>query len=155
MKGYDADKQLKLLNDIQADINALIINPINEKSIADKINEMVDAGIFVVTVNNDIDATKRHCYVGSDYYNGGITACALLEALVGKKANVAIVLGSKNVLGHSQRLAGFKHRMERIPEFKIVETIENNDDDILNVKGKIYKAELNDIFKKIVDDLQL
>lgn len=131
MKGYDADKQLKLLNDIQADINALIINPINEKSIADKINEMVDAGIFVVTVNNDIDATQRHCYVGSDYYNGGITACALLEALVGKKANVAIVLGSKNVLGHSQRLAGFKHRMERIPDFKIVETIENNDDDIL------------------------
>ena len=131
MKGYDAEKQLKILNGIQADINALIINPINEKSIADKINEMVAAGIFVVTVNNDIDGTKRHCYVGSDYYNGGITACALLEALFGKKADIAVVLGNRNILGHSQRLAGFRHRMERIPAFRLVETIENNDDDIL------------------------
>lgn len=31
----------------------------------------------------------------------------------------------------------------------------NNDDDVLNVKGKIYSAELNCIFKNIVDDLAL
>lgn len=131
MKGYDPEQQLKILNDIQEGIHALIINPINEPSIADKINEMVEAGIFVVTVNNDIDGTRRHCYVGSDYYNGGITACALLEALTGKSAQVALILGNHNILGHRLRLDGFKHRMERIPEFNIVETIENNDDDIL------------------------
>lgn len=131
MKGYDSAQQLKILNDIQEDIHALIINPINEPSIADKINEMVEAGIFVVTVNNDIDGTGRHCYVGSDYYNGGITACALLEALTGKSAKLALILGNHNILGHRLRLDGFKHRMERIPEFDLVETIENNDDDIL------------------------
>ena len=131
MKGYDSKQQLALLNQIEGDINALIINPINEPCIAAKINEMVDAGIFVVTVNNDIDGTRRHYYVGSDYYNGGITSCALLEALMGESAEVAVVLGSRNILGHRQRLDGFRHRMERVKGFHIVDTVENNDDDIL------------------------
>ena len=132
MKGYDSKQQLALLNQIEGDINALIINPINEPCIAAKINEMVDAGIFVVTVNNDIDGTRRHYYVGSDYYNGGITSCALLEALMGESAEVAVVLGSRNILGHRQRLEGFKHRMERVQGFHIAATVENNDDDILS-----------------------
>lgn len=132
MKGYDSKQQLALLDQIEGDINALIINPINEPCIAAKINEMVDAGIFVVTVNNDIDGTRRHYYVGSDYYNGGITSCAMMEALMGKSAEVAVVLGSHNILGHRQRLEGFKHRMERVQGFHIAATVENNDDDILS-----------------------
>lgn len=131
MKGYDAEQQLALLKKIEGNINALIINPINEPCIAAKIDEMVAAGIFVVTVNNDIDGTKRHCYVGSDYYNGGITSCALMEALMGDSANIAIILGSHNILGHRLRLEGFRHRMERTRGFHIVDTVENNDDDIL------------------------
>ena len=31
----------------------------------------------------------------------------------------------------------------------------NNDDDVLIVKGKVYRAELNSLFKRIVDDLLL
>ena len=130
MKGYDPAQQLKILKEIAGEVQALIINPINDPAIARQINEMIDSGVFVVTVNNDIEGTRRHCYVGSDYYNGGITSCALLEALLGQEANIAVMLGSHKVQGHCQRLAGFQERMKRVPHFKLVATLENNDDDI-------------------------
>lgn len=131
MRGYNVEEQLAMLDSIEDKINALVISPISNPKIAAKISTMVAKGIFVVTVNNDINGTKRHCFVGSDYYNGGVTSCALLEALMTDNANIAIVLGSQQVLGHRERLAGFKARMERVKKFRIVEVIENNDDDIL------------------------
>ena len=101
-----------------------------DPAIASQINRMIDKGVFVVTVNNDIEGTKRHCYVGSDYYNGGITSCALMEALLGKTANLAIILGSLKLRGHRLRLEGFKSRMQRLPDFQLATVLENNDDDI-------------------------
>lgn len=130
MKGYLPEDQLALIESIQADINALILNPINDKRIVQKIDELVDAGVFVVNLNNDVDGSKRHCYVGSDYYNGGITACALLEAMIGTSAKVGLILGSRQVLGHKQRLEGFLHRMERVKDFYAIDVIEHEDDEI-------------------------
>ncbi len=132
MKGYDVDKQLHLMQTMKEDINALIISPIDDARIAEAIDDFVDSGIFVVTVVNDIKSSKRHCYVGSDYFNGGETACALLEALLGEQAKVGIVMGSRQVLGHCERLQGFQHRMERIPGFSIAGIVENGDDEIFS-----------------------
>ena len=131
MKGYSVEKQLNLLADIQGGINALIINPINDPLIANKLNEMVDAGIFVITVNNDLEGTKRHSYVGSDYFNGGVTACALLQALIGDTAQIGIALGDRHVFGHALRLDGFRYRMQSVPRFQLIDIIEHEDDDFL------------------------
>lgn len=130
MKGYDPAQQLATLQEIEDNVQALIINPIDDPAIAAQINRMIDKGVFVVTINNDIEGTRRHCYVGSDYYNGGITSCALMEALLGKTANLAIILGSLNLRGHRLRLEGFKSRMQRLPDFQLTAVLENNDDDI-------------------------
>ena len=130
MKGYDPAQQLATLQEIEDNVQALIINPIDDPAIAVQINRMIDKGVFVVTINNDIEGTRRHCYVGSDYYNGGITSCALMEALLGKTANLAIILGSLNLRGHRLRLEGFKFRMQRLPDFQLTAVLENNDDDI-------------------------
>lgn len=130
MKGYDPAQQLSILHEMEGTVQALIINPINDPAIAGQLNHMIAAGVFVVTVNNDIEGTNRHCYVGSDYYNGGITACALMEALLGKEANLALILGSLKMRGHRQRLEGFKERMQRLENFQLLATVENNDDDI-------------------------
>lgn len=131
MKGYSVAKQLNLLEDIQEKINALVINPINDSLIAKKLNEMVDTGIFVVTVNNDLEGTKRHSYVGSDYFNGGVTACALLQALIGDAAQIGIALGDRHVFGHALRLQGFQYRMQNVPNFQIVDILEHEDDDFI------------------------
>ena len=64
MKGYDENKQIELLEQFRGNVNALAINPINSPQIAKILNEFVEAGIFVVTVNNDIANCNRQCFVG-------------------------------------------------------------------------------------------
>ncbi|MBR1397618.1 MAG: LacI family DNA-binding transcriptional regulator, partial [Selenomonadaceae bacterium] len=130
MKGYDENKQIELLEQFRGNVNALAINPINSPQIAKILNEFVEAGIFVVTVNNDIANCNRQCFVGSDYFNGGETACALFEAILGKKAKIGVVLGSLQIMGHRSRLEGFQHRMKKLPEFEILDVVENDDDEI-------------------------
>ena len=93
MKGYNAQIQLDILKRVSQSVEALIINPIDDESIREALDKLVDEGKFIVTVNNDASTTKRHCYVGADYENSGITACALLAALTKARANVGIVLG--------------------------------------------------------------
>ncbi|MCH4167025.1 MAG: LacI family DNA-binding transcriptional regulator [Megasphaera sp.] len=130
MRGYHVEDQLALLESFRGTANAIIVNPINDERIAEALNDYVDQGVYVITLNTDIENCRRNCYVGSDYFNGGETACALLELLLGEQASVGIVLGVRHVLGHRLRLEGFQQRMERIPGFHILEVIENNDDEI-------------------------
>ncbi len=132
MHGYDVDLQCQRLDELRPVINALIINPINEPRIIEKLNEFIAAGIFVVTLNNDVEQADHHCYVGSDYLNGGETAGALLRMIAPKPSNVGILLGSRKVLGHQQRLKGFQSMLENDRSFSICAVQENNDDDILS-----------------------
>ncbi|WP_196599903.1 LacI family DNA-binding transcriptional regulator [Pectinatus frisingensis] len=130
MRGYDVKSQLKIMDELKTKVNALIISPINDPIIVKKINEFVAAGIFVVTLNNDIDKSQRHCYVGTDYINGGETAGALLQMIAPQQSNIGIIMGSSKVLGHKQRLKGFEKTIGKNNGYKIIDIKENDDDDI-------------------------
>lgn len=129
MRGYDVQSQYKILEELKDKVNALIINPVNDPLIIEAINEFVDHGIFVITINNDVDNSKRQCYVGSDYINGGETAGALLQMIMPQSANIGIIMGSSKILGHKQRLSGFEKNIKQNPQFKIIDIQENDDDD--------------------------
>lgn len=135
IKGYDADAQAAALEELSPKINALIINPISAPQIREKINDLVEHGIFVVTINNDIRQTRRHCYVGSDYRNGGETAAALLRMLHPVGGEVGVMLGSFQMFGHQERLEGFRSVLEEDGRFKIVAVAEDNDDDFCGYEG--------------------
>jgi LacI family transcriptional regulator len=130
MKGYDVERQCAILDEMKNQINALIFTPINDVRVVKKIDEFIAAGIFVVTLNNDIEGSRRNCYIGSDYENGGETACALLRLLIGEQAKIGVMMGSSKVLGHNQRMAGFEKIMKTLPGYTIVAKEENEDDDI-------------------------
>ena len=147
MRGYNPQVQLDLINKLQDKISALVINPISDPIIAQKIDELVDSDIFVITINTDIENSKRHCYVGSNYITGGETACGMLGMITsGKEANTAIITGSTKVLGHSQRIKGFRNVIKsKYPHIKYVEFAETNDDEIQAYKEtkKILKNQPN------------
>ena len=128
MKGYDPERMLTLL-DKAADADAVLIDPIDDARIRERIDAFVAAGKFVVTVNGDLPDSRRHCYVGSDYENGGVTACAILDAFTHGHAVVGVVLGSRSISGHRARLEGFERRMERSPGLSIAAVVENDDDE--------------------------
>lgn len=130
VRGYDVEEQCRILDQIKGQINALIINPINDPKIAAKLNELIAAGIFVVTINNDIERASTHYYVGSDYLNGGRTIGALLKMLSPGPCRIGVVLGSLKILGHHHRLQGLKEVLRNDPHYQIAALIEDNDDDI-------------------------
>lgn len=129
VKGYDPAAELAVLEEVAQKTDAVLIAPIDDDAIRAAVDRLVDAGKFVVTVNGDLTGSKRQCYVGSDYENGGVTACALLEAFAGGAAKVGVVLGSRQSSGHRARLEGFEKRMKKAKGIEIAAVIENEDDE--------------------------
>ncbi len=132
MKGYDVERQLELIDELAPQVNALVITPISDPQIEKRINALCEKGLCVVTMNTDIENTGRLCYIGSDYFKGGETACGMLGILTGGTAKIGVLTGSVRVLGHSRRIAGFRNVMNRkYPGFQIVDIVETNDDEIV------------------------
>lgn len=130
VKGYDLQQQLSMIDKLSEKVNAFILTPIDDIEFAHKIDSLMSRGISVITMNTDIEHSSRLCYVGSDYLKGGEIACGLLGLLTGKVANIGILTGSSKVLGHVQRIEGFKNVMnKRYPGFNIVGIYETRDDD--------------------------
>ena len=129
LRGYHADEQCAAIEELRHQVNALIVNPMSEPSVIQKIDECVADGIFVITINNDVELSHRHLYVGSDYYEGGQTAGALLAMIGPSELHTGILMGSKAMLGHRQRLDGFCDILRKNPRFTLLEVAENEDDE--------------------------
>lgn len=132
MHGFDAAEQCREIDALMPEVNALIINPLNHPSVIQKIDACVHAGIFVITVNNDIESSKRHAYVGTDYLNGGRTVGALLRMIHHGPIHAAVLLGSLGMLGHRQRLTGFLDVMNEAADFAFLGVRETGDDEIVS-----------------------
>ena len=130
MKGYNRDEQLKLIQSAESKMAVLVIQPIDDAQIIDKVAQLSDRGIRTVTINTDIEGSRRMCYVGSDYYSGGVTAAGVVRLVTGGRARLCIIAGVDKVLGHRQRLAGFmEHILKHCPDISIA-AVRSGEDDI-------------------------
>jgi ABC-type sugar transport system substrate-binding protein len=56
------------------------------------INQAIESGIPVVCVDADVPASKRHAFIGTDWYQLGVRqAEAMVAALAGRKGKVALL----------------------------------------------------------------
>ncbi len=108
----------------------IIITPYNDTRVCERLNSLIDDGIPVITLNSDAENVKRLTYVGSDYYNSGLAAGALMQLMTHGQTNIGIILGDKNILCHARREAGFRNRLSGEKRFNIVDVEENFDDDL-------------------------
>ncbi|MCR5546686.1 MAG: LacI family DNA-binding transcriptional regulator [Lachnospiraceae bacterium] len=129
-KSHVRDQIIALDEMLKEDINGLIISPFNDPRIVEKINELTDKGIFVVTVNTDLPDSKRIAYVGSDDYKSGQTAGGLMGLLTKGVGEIGIITGGHNVTGHENRIQGFEEVIsKKYPKLQIVAIEECQDDD--------------------------
>ena len=129
---FDAAKQLEAINEVaKAKIDGLILTPIDDARIRDKINELSSKKIPVVTLNSDISDTERIAYVGSNQYKCGRTAGQLMGMICPERPwEVGIITGSRNVSGHEERIRGFADVLKESYPLLTIERIEecNGDD---------------------------
>lgn len=128
---FDATAQLLAIDDLLKEgVHGLMLAPYNDPSIQEKIDQLVELGIPVVTVNTDISGSKRMAYVGSDYFKGGTMVAGLLSLMSEGDIKLGIVSGSEKVLCHSERIRGLQETIKsRYPSIQISQIVENHDDE--------------------------
>lgn len=129
-KGYDAEKQLEILNKLPKNIENIILTPICCEKVQKAIAKLVKSGIHVVTLSSELENVERTVYVGCDYLKSGKVAGRLVGLLSGGKANLFVVTGSSQHKGHRQRVQGIRSITENeYSDINFIGSAENQDDD--------------------------
>jgi len=147
IKGYDVDEQLSAMQQLFDSVDGLILTPINDIKIISKIKEYAINSKPVITVTADVDNSERVQYVGCDYFKSGQTAANLMSLALLKKGKIAVVTGSFKMLGHNDRIRGFKNVCEK-SGLDITAIVECNDDDIAaySETEKLLKSDIDGIY---------
>ncbi len=131
-KGYDVKDQIDAIDKmILNEVQGLIITPIDDKKVINRLQEISKKSIPVVNLNIDIDNADKLAYIGSDYKKTGNVAGALFNIFSIKKIyKLLVVTGSKLVSGHRERINGLKEYLEKNDNgIQIIDIIENEDND--------------------------
>ncbi len=148
LRGYIPSEQISAINElINENIDGLIITPINDENVKHKLESFE---IPVITCNMDIDINNKLDYIGCDYtISGKIAAAALAMHAFGKKLNVGIVHGSKNIKGHIERYEAFKNIASGCDNINIIDCFYTEDDNIEayeKTKNMLSKYDLDFIY---------
>lgn len=129
---FSVEAQLAALDELLAEqVNGIALAPYNDERIRRRINELYHHGIPVVTLNTDIENSRRIAYVGSHYRKSGATAAGLLHLMTHGQVNVGIITGSSNILCHTERIAGFTETLKPFgAQIHLTDIIEVHDDEI-------------------------
>ncbi|MGI5933933.1 MAG: LacI family DNA-binding transcriptional regulator [Lawsonibacter sp.] len=137
-------EQLRHLDEIKGEnVSGVILKPVNYPSVQQKIDELVDVGIPVITCTSDTSNSKRTAFVGHDHRKEGRMLARLLGMTLRPNACIAILVGSMNVLGHQRKIEGFRECLaERRPDVNLLGTFEsNNDPSAVRTMMKAFAAE--------------
>lgn len=128
LKGYNPEELISALENIQDGIENLIITPVDDEKLKGKLQELVEKGINVVLLSSDIDVKGKISFVGCDCLRSGKIAGRMVGLLSEGHARLCIVTGSTLHPGHRWRVEGVSSVVREYSDIKIVDVIENNDD---------------------------
>lgn len=131
MESLEESEQVKILTEFaEMKVSGVALPVIDSSLVREKLTELIDNKIEVVTFNSDMVGIRRLCFVGQDLLKSGRVAASLMAKILNGKGKVAIITGSYHMLAHNQRMAGFQDLMyEEYPDIEIIRTIECLDDD--------------------------
>ena len=92
------------------------------------IDQIVDAGTPLVTLDAEVYGSKRMTFLGTGNYNAGRVGGKLLSELIGGKGKVAILtkVGQSNL---EERIQGYKDEIaQNYPDVEIVQIIDDQSD---------------------------
>ncbi|QJP17899.1 LacI family DNA-binding transcriptional regulator [Starkeya sp. ORNL1] len=95
------------------------------------IDDLVDAGIAVVTLVSDVPSSQRFHYVGIDNIAAGRTAATLLGRFAGGRTGaVGLILGTPALRDHAERQFGFMQVMAgEYPALHVLPPVQSLDED--------------------------
>ncbi len=134
---YSTQEQLKLLDEFKAlGVKGILITPINSKEIEEKIAELSELGIKIVTVNSDTISQNRLAFVGCDYRKSGKVMAEIIGMIRNDRSvKIALLTGTKKNLAVSTRSEGLISALEKSKnKVSIAFKYDNEDDDEMAYK---------------------
>jgi len=117
------------LNSLHGQFDAVVVMALDHPQVRAAIDDLVAHGTLVVTLVSDVPTSKREHFVGIDNVAAGRTAGTLLgRFIVPREGRIGIVLGSRALRDHAERLFGFEQVMAaEYPQLKLLPPIEGHD----------------------------
>ncbi len=110
--------------------DGIALMALEHPAVREAMNEVVAAGVPVVTLISDLSNSPRAAYLGLDNRAAGRTAGYLIGRFIGQRsAKVALIAGSRSYRAHEEREAGFQHVMaEMFSHLEVLGLREGHDD---------------------------
>jgi len=117
------------LSGLRGRCDAVVVMGLDHPLVRAAIDDLVAHDIVVVTLVSDVPGSRRSRFVGIDNVTAGRTAASLLGRFVGARAgSVGIVLGSRALRDHAERLFGFEQVMAaEFAHLRLLPAIEGHD----------------------------
>ncbi|MEJ7769088.1 MAG: substrate-binding domain-containing protein [Chitinophagaceae bacterium] len=121
---WDVPAQIETIEQVIASRPAgLLING-TDPGIAQAINKAVDAGIPTVVYDSDIPASRRHGFLGTDWYQIGKMQGDEIVRLTGGKGKIAYM----GILGLTNMEAGFQGLLDVLKKYPGITVVGKYDD---------------------------
>jgi ribose transport system substrate-binding protein len=129
---FDATLQTPLLNAVvQAGPDAILIAPNDRTAMIAPIQEAIDAGIAVFTVDTFIEEDIAIANIASDNVLGGKMAADALAELIGEQGKVYVSNVRPGISTTDQREQGFVEGIAAYPDIELIGVDYNEDDPTL------------------------
>ncbi|HEY0034124.1 MAG TPA: substrate-binding domain-containing protein, partial [Devosia sp.] len=120
-RNTDAAGQLEdIRNLIQADVDAIVVNPANPEGINAAIKEATDAGIVVVAVDQAVTEPSAYVVSNNQEEYGYLGAKWLFEQ-IGGEGSVVYMRGAAGASADDDRDKGFKRALAEYPNVKVAQ----------------------------------
>jgi len=132
---YDMTAMVNTMEQVMAEnpdgMNVIGFDP----ALKPAIDQIVDAGTPLVTLDAEVYGSKRMTFLGTGNYNAGRVGGKLLSELIGGKGKVAILtkVGQSNL---EERIQGYKDEIaQNYPDVEIVQIIDDQSDSAIAADG--------------------
>lgn len=121
------EEQLSLLEKaIAAQVDAIIVQGLNDEKFTPVIDKAVNRGIPVITIDTDAPASRRLAYVGTDNVAAGEALGRMVVQTTGGQGKIGVIIGSELAKNQLQRLDGLKNVVKHYSSMEIVDIRSSN-----------------------------
>jgi len=111
---------------IQRGVAGIMIIGWGDAEIGFAVDSAVSSAIPVVCIDRDIPRSKRHAYVGTDWFRMGSTMAERMAALMANQGRV-LTLGASDTDSVGQGVMGFRQQISRYPDIEVLAPVEKSD----------------------------
>lgn len=117
----DAELQVQGIRDaVRRRFDAILIAPTDSSHVTPAIDQAVDAGVPVMTFDNDAPASKRFAHYGPDDVAAGESVMNELARQVGRAGKVALLGGNEDAQNLQARVRGVQAAAAQYPGIEII-----------------------------------